>query len=72
MPHNDWILDVLADLKSFALANDLGALAEQLQDTTLIAAAEIASKTKEAQAQDHAGQRQSGSDIGGIGRHRHA
>ncbi len=72
MLHNDWILDVLADLKSFALANDLGALAEQLQDTTLIAAAEIASHAKEAQAQDHASQRQSGSDTGGIGRHRHA
>ena len=72
MTHNDWILDVLADLKSFALANDLGALAEQLEDTTLIAAAEIASKAEEVQEQSNAGQRQSGSDTGGIGRHRHA
>ena len=72
MRHNDWILDVLADLKSFALANDLGALAEQLEDTTLIAAAEIASQAEEAQEQGNAGHRQPGPDTGGIGRHRHA
>ncbi len=47
---NDWILDVLADLKAFAVANELGALAEQLDDTTLVAASEIASKHKEAHA----------------------
>lgn len=72
MSHNDWILDVLADLKSFALANDLGGLAEQLEDTTLIAAAEIATKAEEAHDFSNGGTRQSGSDIGGIGRHRHA
>lgn len=47
---NDWILDVLADLKAFAVANGLGALAEQLDDTTLVAASEIASSHKEAHA----------------------
>lgn len=41
---NDWILDVLADLKSFALRNNLTTLAEQLDDTTLVAATEIASR----------------------------
>jgi len=41
---NDWILDVLADLKTFAHANGLSALAEQLEDTALVAAAEIASQ----------------------------
>ena len=45
---NNWILDVLADLKSFALRNSLDALAEQLDDTTLVAATEIASKEREA------------------------
>lgn len=40
---NDWILDVLADLKAFAQANGLTNLAEQLEDTSLVAAAEIAS-----------------------------
>lgn len=49
MSHN-WILDVLADLRSFALRNDLTALAEQLDDTTLVAATEIASKEGKAQA----------------------
>lgn len=41
---NTWILDVLADLKSFAVRNDLPALAEQLDDTTLVAATEISSR----------------------------
>ncbi len=40
---HDWILDVLADLKSFATANGLPALAEQLEDTRLVAMAEAAS-----------------------------
>lgn len=40
---NEWILDVLADLKAFAQKNGLVALAEQLDDTTLIAASELAS-----------------------------
>lgn len=41
---NDWILDVLADLKTFAHSNGLKALAEQLEDTALVAAVEIASE----------------------------
>ncbi|MGB0900457.1 hypothetical protein [Halocynthiibacter sp.] len=41
---NDWILDVLTDLKSFALQNGLNALSEQLDDTTLIAASELANQ----------------------------
>lgn len=40
---NNWILDVLADLKTFALANGLLTLAEQLDDTALIAAADLSS-----------------------------
>ena len=40
---NDWIIDVLADLRTYAGANGLTALAEQLDDATLVAAAEIAS-----------------------------
>ena len=39
----DWILDVLTDLKSYAAKNGLGLLAEQLDDTRLVAAAELAS-----------------------------
>ena len=40
---NDWILDVLADLRTFAQENDLPSLAASLEDTSLIAAAEITS-----------------------------
>ncbi len=47
---NEWILDVLIDLRAFASANGLGALAEQLDDATLVAAAEIASQAGEATA----------------------
>lgn len=40
-----WILDVLSDLKAFAKGNGLSALAEQLDDTSLVAAGEIAQVT---------------------------
>lgn len=42
---NEWILDVLADLRTFARQNGLGELAEQIDDTRLVAAAELASKS---------------------------
>ena len=37
----EWIIDVLIDLRKFAEKNNLGRLAEQLDDTIHIAAAEI-------------------------------
>lgn len=40
---SDWILDVLCDLKRFAEANGLPKLAEQLDDTGIVALSEIAS-----------------------------
>lgn len=40
---HDWILDVLADLRSFAMTNGLPALAEQLEDSRMVAMAEVAS-----------------------------
>jgi len=40
---HDWIIDVLTDLKSFARANALDALAEQLDEAQLVAQVEIAS-----------------------------
>lgn len=40
---NDWILDVLADLRTFAHENELPSLAASIEDTSLIAAAEITS-----------------------------
>ncbi|PRX37514.1 hypothetical protein SAMN05216257_101537 [Meinhardsimonia xiamenensis] len=39
---HDWILDVLADLKTYARQNGLSALASQLDETILVAAAEAA------------------------------
>jgi hypothetical protein len=38
---HDWILDVLRDLRSFARHNDMHRLAEQLDDTALVAMAEM-------------------------------
>jgi len=72
MANNRWILDVLMDLKAFALANDLEVLAEQLDDTTLIAAAEIASRAEEMRERSNAGISRSGPGLGGFGRHGHA
>lgn len=72
MTRNDWILDVLADLKTFAAANDLTALAEQLDDTTLIAASEIAAQAQEARNQTNGEQRQFGPDHRTVGRHQRA
>jgi len=37
----EWMIDVLTDLKNFALANGLMALAEQLDDSILIAVTEL-------------------------------
>lgn len=41
---SDWILDVLTDLKTFARANKLPALAEQLDDTEIVAMAELSAR----------------------------
>jgi len=45
---NEWIIDVLADLKTYATKNGFSALSRQLEDTTLIAQAEIASAQEKA------------------------
>lgn len=72
MTRNEWILDVLADLKSFADANDLPSLAEQLDDTQLIAAAEIASQLEKASALGDGEHCRFGSNSGGAERHQRA
>ena len=38
---NDWILDVLTDLKKFSVANQMSKLAEHLDDTIMIASNEL-------------------------------
>jgi len=39
---HDWIIDVLADMRSFALQNDMPLLCAQLDDAMQIATAEVA------------------------------
>lgn len=47
-----WILDVLADLKAFADANDLPRLADQLAITQEVAVSEIAATDEETTDED--------------------
>lgn len=42
----EWIIDVLADLKTFAKQNELPLLAVQLEETALVASAEIATRVE--------------------------
>lgn len=55
----EWMIEVLMDLKNFARANGLTALAEQLDDSILIAASELKqtarnkAATKAHDLQDH-------------------
>ena len=51
-----WIIDVLADLKSFAEKNELPLLAEQLDDVATTATAEILTLTHSAPHQVQGGQ----------------
>ncbi len=43
---SDWILDVLKDLRTFASENGLPVLAEQLDDTAIVALAEITGRAE--------------------------
>ncbi|MCX7646958.1 MAG: hypothetical protein N2Z62_16885 [Rhodobacteraceae bacterium] len=45
--HDDWIIDVLTDLKSFAEANDLPFLAASLEQTRRLAVIELARRLAE-------------------------
>ena len=72
MAQKEWILDVLSDLNAFASANGLTALAEQLDDTRLIAAAEIASMKNEVRAPADGHKTRFEPDPGGFGKHQHA
>lgn len=38
---NDWIIDVLTDLKKFSAKNEMISLTEQLDDTIMVAATEL-------------------------------
>jgi hypothetical protein len=47
---SQWILDVLADLKAFAISADLPKLAEHLEDSALVAYAEISAHEEKTKA----------------------
>ena len=49
----DWILDVLVDLRSFAQANGLDALAEELEQTRMVAMVEIEASSEMTGAWPH-------------------
>ncbi len=51
----DWIIDVLADLRSFARDNDLPLLTAQLEEARLVAEVEIASRA-DSEAASHSGE----------------
>ena len=63
----DWILDVLADLRTFAQANGLDGLADQLDDTRLVAATEIVSMAERAGTARHGDDATTGTHTGGAG-----
>ncbi|MDH5798094.1 MAG: hypothetical protein OEZ19_05980 [Paracoccaceae bacterium] len=44
---NDWIIDVLADLQSYASTNGMQALAEHLDQTANVAAMELAQQERQ-------------------------
>ncbi len=67
MMRNEWILDVLADPKTFALSNELPHLAEHLDDTALVAMAEIASLEERMKRQLHGHDTDFGTHPGGVG-----
>ena len=43
----DWIIDVLRDLRNFAMVNGMETLAAQIDETQLVAMVEIESKNEE-------------------------
>jgi len=72
MMKDDWILDVLADLRAFANSNGMGSLAEQLDDTMLVAAGELVSQGDEVRAGAYGKQRSTRSNTGSLGRQQRA
>jgi len=64
---SDWIMDVLADLRTFAQSNDLPLLAEQLDDAALVALAEIAARHAKTDGKVHESNTAGGDHFSGIG-----
>jgi len=64
---SDWILDVLTDIKTFARANNMPILAEQLDDAAIVAMTAIAAMKDKHNAQHHDGEAAVGTYFGGAG-----
>ena len=69
---NEWILDVLTDLRSFAETNALPQLAEHLDDAKLIASAEIAIRDERSATSGHGDKQNTGTGPFGFGAGGHA
>lgn len=68
---NDWIIDVLMDLKKFSASNELNHLAEHLDDTIMVATTALASPAR--QTRRMAGElEQARGHAGGVGAGDHA
>lgn len=65
---NEWILDVLTDLRTFAHQNGLPVLAEHLDDTRLVAATELASIGEGHTIDERAPAQAAGHDTGMFGK----
>ena len=59
---NEWLLDVLSDLKSFAGANGLHRLSHQLDETRVVALSEMSSCRGEAPVAMPTDERRVGAD----------
>lgn len=64
---NDWLIDVLADLKAFAQKNEFAALAAQLDRTVTVATSELAERERGGHLSPM-GKGRSGIDAGGARR----
>ena len=52
---NNWIIEVLGDLRGFAISNDMPALASSLEDAIVVAVSEIQPvATVQSRKEDHA------------------
>lgn len=66
---NEWILDVLTDLGTFARQNGMRALAEQLDETKIVASVELVSGVEGSHHYEHSTAPAAGHDTGGTGTH---
>ena len=72
MNENDWILDVIVDLRAAAAANGLGALADHLSNALVIAKAEMTFPDHKAGARPNGEQNKAGPNFRIVGGYQHS